>query len=54
MFNYGKASAKPFGVPRTESAHRWSKSHKSKSKSNYKFKSYNKTIFNKQKWGMVP
>ena len=54
MFDYGKAAAKPFGVPRTESVHRWSKSPKSKSKSNYKVKSYNKTFFNIQKWGMVP
>ena len=47
MFNYGKASANPFGVPRTESVHGWSKTHnsKSKSKSNFKSKSNYKTIF---------
>ena len=51
MFNYGKSSAKPFGVPRTESVHGWSKTHKSKpdykskSKSEYKFKSKSKSNF---------
>ena len=57
MFNYGKASAKPlgnqgqspFGLPRTESVHGWSKTHKSKTnykfKSNYKSKSNYMTIF---------
>ena len=50
MFNYCKASKKPFGVPRMESVHGWLKIHKSKpdyqSMSNYKSKSNCKTIFN--------
>ena len=43
MFNYGKASAKPFDVPRMESVHGWSKTHKSKP--DYKSKSKSKSNF---------